>query len=195
MCRVSICRIPSPPVSACTELNKLCFRQVRAPATKQPLGRGTGRWPDSRGGEQSNRAEHEALQRQMRRFGWTLPQAQSSCAGSEGGQSPACEAGTEGGRLLGDTANFSQLCLKVFPRQKRACAMQSCCTCQISTGHPALICVSPSAYIYWLKGMKDINHFFRSQVPICRNLHVILQEISKKSQGYRFILFLRKQIC
>lgn len=123
----------------------------------------------------------------MRRFGRTLPQAQSSCAGSEGGQSPACEAGTEGGRLLGDTANFSQLCLKVFPRQKHARAMQSHCTCQISTGHPALICVSPSAYIYWLKSMKDINHFFRSQVPICRNLHIILQEISKKSQGYRFI--------
>lgn len=133
--------------------------------------------------------------RDMRRFGRTLPQAQSSCAGSEGGQSPACEAGTEGGRLLGDTANFSQLCLKVFPRQKHARAMQSHCTCQISTGHPALICVSPSAYTYWLKSMKDINHFFRSQVPICRNLHIILQEISKKSQGYRFILFLRKQIC
>lgn len=65
----------------------------------------------------------------------------------QGRQSLPMRFGLRQTRLLVSTANFSQLCLQIFPRQNCAHAMQNCGRDVIATGQSVLICVHPPSCV------------------------------------------------
>ena len=72
LCRVSICRIPFQSYIRTRQIKQGKLQMSLSPSHEAAAWlRGWTR-PGSHGGEQSDGVEHEALRRQMRRFGRTL---------------------------------------------------------------------------------------------------------------------------